>query len=96
MSTTPTRADNRVCCSMWTPKAGLSPEQAIFVGDTVWGVEAAHDTRLAGSCLESGGTSAAELHAAGAEATFRDPADLLAHFEGSLLTRPAPSRAGKG
>jgi phosphoglycolate phosphatase-like HAD superfamily hydrolase len=66
---------------MWTPKAGLSPEQAIFVGDTVWDVEAAH---------------AAELHAAGAEAIFPDPADLLAHFEGSPLTRPAPSRAGKG
>lgn len=77
-------------------KAGLSPEQAIFVGDAVWDVEAAHNSGLACIGLESGGTSAAELREAGAEATFRDPADLLGHFEGSPLTRPAPSCAGKG
>lgn len=58
-------------------RIGLSATQALFVGDTVWDVEAAG--RLGMPCvgLECGGTSAAELREAGAVATYADPAALL-------------------
>jgi phosphoglycolate phosphatase-like HAD superfamily hydrolase len=79
-----------------TRPAHQSGRQEIFISDAVWDVEVPHNSGLACIGLESGGTSAAELREAGAEATFRDPADLLAHFEGSPLTRPAASPAGKG
>jgi HAD superfamily hydrolase (TIGR01509 family) len=61
-------------------KGGLKPQQAVFVGDAVWDVEAAGQAGLTCIGLESGGTSAAELRAAGAWKTFKDPADLLASW----------------
>jgi HAD superfamily hydrolase (TIGR01509 family) len=66
-------------------KAKLSPENAVFVGDAVWDVQASAKVGLRCVGLESGGTSAAELFEAGAVRTYRDPADLLAHFAGSPL-----------
>ncbi|MEO7262404.1 MAG: HAD hydrolase-like protein [Jatrophihabitantaceae bacterium] len=66
-------------------RAGLRPENAVFVGDAVWDVQASAKAELRCVGLESGGTSAAELTEAGAVATFRDPADLLARFTGSPL-----------
>jgi HAD superfamily hydrolase (TIGR01509 family) len=66
-------------------KAGLRPEDAVFVGDAVWDVQACARVGLRCVGLECGGTSAAELVEAGAVQTFRDPADLLAHFPGSPL-----------
>ncbi|MEO7261356.1 MAG: HAD family hydrolase [Jatrophihabitantaceae bacterium] len=67
-------------------KVGLRPENAVFVGDAVWDVQACAKVGLRCVGLESGGTSAAELREAGAVQTFRDPADLLARFTGSLLS----------
>jgi HAD superfamily hydrolase (TIGR01509 family) len=58
-------------------KAGLAPHQALFVGDAVWDVEAAGRAGVRCVGLECGGTSAAELRAAGAWRTYQDPADLL-------------------
>jgi HAD superfamily hydrolase (TIGR01509 family) len=66
-------------------KGGLRPENAVFVGDAVWDVQACAKVGLRCVGLECGGTSAAELTEAGAVRTFRDPADLLAHFAGSPL-----------
>jgi HAD superfamily hydrolase (TIGR01509 family) len=66
-------------------KAGLAAEEVVFVGDAVWDVHAAAKAGVVCIGLESGGTSAAELREAGAVATYTDPADLLSHFETSLL-----------
>jgi HAD superfamily hydrolase (TIGR01509 family) len=66
-------------------RAGLQPENAVFVGDAVWDVHASAKAGLRCVGLECGGTSAAELVEAGAVRTYRDPADLLARFDGSPL-----------
>jgi HAD superfamily hydrolase (TIGR01509 family) len=66
-------------------KAGLRPDDAVFVGDAVWDVQACAKVGVRCVGLECGGTSAAELLEAGAVQTFRDPADLLARFAGSPL-----------
>jgi len=68
-------------------QSGTDRERAVFVGDAVWDVEAA--ARLGIPCigLASGGTSAAELREAGAVATYDDPADLLAHLDGSAIAQ---------
>lgn len=60
-------------------RAGVPVEQAVFVGDAVWDVQACGKLGLDCIGLESGGTSAAELGAAGALACYRDAADLLSH-----------------
>jgi HAD superfamily hydrolase (TIGR01509 family) len=65
-------------------KAGLSADEAIFVGDAIWDVQACAAIQLGCIGLESGGTSAAELRAAGAVAVYRDPAELLLHSEEHL------------
>ena len=66
-------------------KAGVAPQQAVFVGDTVWDVEACQRAGVPCLGLRSGGISRAELVDAGAVAVFADPADLLAR------PRPADS-----
>lgn len=65
-------------------KAGLAADEAIFVGDAVWDVHACSAAGLACIGLESGGTSAAELRAAGAVAVYSDAAELLLHIEEHL------------
>ena len=66
-------------------KAGLAAEEAVFVGDTVWDVEAAGRAGLACVGVQSGGISAAELRDAGAVAVYRDVAHLLEDFDTSPL-----------
>jgi HAD superfamily hydrolase (TIGR01509 family) len=66
-------------------KAGVSPGEAIFVGDTVWDVRACQRAGVACVGLLSGGISEAELREAGAARIFPGPAQLLAAFPGSLL-----------
>lgn len=66
-------------------KAGLQAEDAVFVGDAVWDVQACVKAGVRCVGLESGGTSAAELREAGAIAIYRDAADLLTRFAGSAL-----------
>ncbi|MGH3743845.1 MAG: HAD family hydrolase [Mycobacteriales bacterium] len=68
-------------------KASLEPGDATFVGDAVWDVHAANSAGVRCIGLECGGSSEAELREAGAAQVFRDPADLLAHWDESLLSR---------
>ncbi|WP_328349822.1 HAD family hydrolase [Mycobacterium sp. NBC_00419] len=74
-------------------KAGVTADQAVFVGDTVWDVEAAG--RAAVPCIGvlSGGISRGELEEAGAAAVFDDAADLLAHLERSPISALFPHGA---
>lgn len=73
--------------------AGLSPAEAVFVGDTVWDVEAARRAGLDCVCVGTGGVSEQELREAGAVEVYRDPRDLLARFDTSALGALA-GRAG--
>jgi HAD superfamily hydrolase (TIGR01509 family) len=66
-------------------KAQVAPGQAIFVGDTVWDVEAAGRAGLPCVAVMSGGMSRAELADAGAVAVYRDVAELLSCLELSPL-----------
>ena len=66
-------------------KAGVGPERAVFVGDTVWDVEAS--TRAGVPCVAvlSGGVSRAELEEAGAAAVFDNAEDLCAHLDSTPI-----------
>lgn len=66
-------------------KAGLAAEDCLFVGDTVWDVEAARRAGLDCVCVLSGGVGADELADAGAVAIYRDVAHLLEQFDASPL-----------
>ena len=68
-------------------KAGLRAERCLFVGDSVWDVDAAGQLGLACIGLTSGGTSAAELAGRGAVATYENPAALLEDLAGSPVAR---------
>jgi HAD superfamily hydrolase (TIGR01509 family) len=65
-------------------KAGVTASQAIFVGDAIWDVQACQRAGVPCIGLCSGGTSSADLLAAGAIAVFADPADLLSSTGGEL------------
>jgi HAD superfamily hydrolase (TIGR01509 family) len=69
-------------------KAGVSADEAVFVGDTVWDVHAARKAGVRCVCLLSGGISRGELADAGANDVYDDPADLLSHFPGALIGPP--------
>lgn len=70
--------------------AGVPPERAVFVGDTVWDMKAA--TRAGVTCvgLLCGGIPRGDLEDAGAAAVHHDPADLLAHLARSPFARNGP------
>jgi HAD superfamily hydrolase (TIGR01509 family) len=67
-------------------RAGVDAADAVFVGDAVWDVRACAEAGVACIGLECGGTSAAELRAAGAVEVYRDPADLLTNWDASPLS----------
>ena len=66
-------------------KAGLEPSDAVFVGDTVWDVEAAGRAGVACVGVLSGGISESELRDAGAIAVYRNVAHLVEEFDASPL-----------
>jgi HAD superfamily hydrolase (TIGR01509 family) len=68
-------------------KAELQPADAVFVGDTVWDVQAAGRAGVATIGFRSGGVSEGELRDAGAVAVYDDAAHLLAELDSSLLRR---------
>jgi HAD superfamily hydrolase (TIGR01509 family) len=69
-------------------QSGVDPDGAVFVGDSVWDVQAAGRLGIPCIGLACGGTSAAELRDAGAVATYADPAELLARVrDGSAPIR---------
>lgn len=57
-------------------RMGLRPKEVLVVGDTVWDIQAAQALGARSAGLECGGTSEAELRAAGATWVFRDPERL--------------------
>jgi HAD superfamily hydrolase (TIGR01509 family) len=58
-------------------KAGVPPEAAVFVGDTVWDVQASNKAGVPCIGLLSGGIGQDELRDAGAAEIYDDPAALL-------------------
>ncbi|KQP10381.1 MAG: HAD family hydrolase [Methylobacterium sp.] len=67
---------------------GIEAGDAIVVGDTPYDAEAAGKAGIRTIGLLSGGWTAEELKQSGCIATYRDPADLLAHYTTSPLVGP--------
>ncbi|MEU4558084.1 HAD family hydrolase [Actinoplanes sp. NPDC023936] len=68
-------------------QSDVDPERAVYVGDSVWDVQAAGKLGMPCIGLVCGGTSAAELRDAGAVATYQDPADLLRDLDTSPIAK---------
>jgi HAD superfamily hydrolase (TIGR01509 family) len=66
-------------------RAGVRPERAIAVGDTVWDVLAAGRAGVGCIGVLTGGISRAELEEAGALAVYRDVGELLDGLDDSPL-----------
>lgn len=66
-------------------RAGVPADRAIFVGDTVWDVQACSKAGVRCVCVLSGGISAEELIEAGAVAVYEDCQTLLRELDASLL-----------
>jgi HAD superfamily hydrolase (TIGR01509 family) len=66
-------------------QAAVAPEDAMLVGDAIWDVGASLRAGLPCIALTCGGTSEAELRAAGALHVYPNPAALLAHLPSSPL-----------
>jgi HAD superfamily hydrolase (TIGR01509 family) len=64
-------------------------DRAVFVGDTVWDMEAARRAGVTCVGLLCGGIPRADLEEAGAAAVHDDPADLLAHLDDGPFSTPA-------
>jgi beta-phosphoglucomutase-like phosphatase (HAD superfamily) len=64
---------------------GISPADAVTVGDTRFDIEAAGKAGMQTIAFLCGGTSEPVLHEAGAVAIHRDPADFFAHYD-ELMT----------
>ncbi|MEV6575358.1 HAD family hydrolase [Streptomyces sp. NPDC051577] len=67
--------------------AGVTPERAVFVGDSVWDMKAARRAGVAVIGLLCGGIPRQDLEEAGAAAVYHDPADLLAHLGTSTFAQ---------
>ncbi|MEU0073973.1 HAD family hydrolase [Streptomyces sp. NPDC006332] len=65
--------------------AGVPPEQAVFVGDTVWDMRAGSRAGVRCVGVLCGGIPRADLEGAGATEIYDDPADLLASLADSPL-----------
>jgi HAD superfamily hydrolase (TIGR01549 family) len=63
----------------------IAPAEAIVIGDTPYDAEAAGKLRLRTIGVLCGGFPENELRAAGCMAIYEDPADLLAHYDESIL-----------
>jgi HAD superfamily hydrolase (TIGR01549 family) len=70
---------------------GVSPADAVTVGDTKFDVEAAKKAGLRTIGFLCGGTSESVLRRAGAIAIYRNPADFLAHYE-EVVVHTAPQQ----
>jgi HAD superfamily hydrolase (TIGR01549 family) len=66
-------------------RAGVDAGAAVFVGDTVWDIEASAKAGVPCVAVLTGGISAAELRDAGAVAVYRSVANLLNHLDDSPL-----------
>ncbi|WP_159708031.1 HAD family hydrolase [Arthrobacter sp. 18067] len=75
-------------------KLGVSPEDAVFVGDAVWDVKAGGAIGVPVVALTCGGISEAELRDAGAAEVYDNPRHLLEHLETSIIGRLVAGTAG--
>jgi HAD superfamily hydrolase (TIGR01509 family) len=75
-------------------KAGVEPDRAVFVGDTVWDIRAANRAGVSCICLESGGIDRRLLFAEGAVAVFENPLDLVDHLDDSVIGKWAAEASG--
>jgi HAD superfamily hydrolase (TIGR01509 family) len=75
-------------------KAGVEPERAVFVGDTVWDIRASARAGVSCICLESGGIDRRLLFAEGAVAVFENPLDLVDHLDDSVIGKWAAEVRG--
>jgi HAD superfamily hydrolase (TIGR01509 family) len=66
-------------------KAGVTQQDAVFVGDTVWDVEASARAGVPCIAVLSGGVSRGELEDAGAAAIFDDTQDLCENLDDSPI-----------
>ncbi len=62
-------------------RLGVSADESIVVGDSIWDLLAARRARALGVGLLSGGYGQEELERAGAYRVYEDPADLLRHLD---------------
>jgi HAD superfamily hydrolase (TIGR01509 family) len=76
-------------------RAGVQAEQAVFIGDTVWDVQACQKAGVPCIGVLSGGVSRDELTSAGAAEVYPGPGDLLAALADSLLGTGARRRDGR-
>ncbi|AKK25537.1 HAD family hydrolase [Mycobacterium sp. EPa45] len=67
-------------------KAGVTAQQAVFIGDTVWDVEASARAGVPCIAVLSGGVSRGELETAGAAAIFDDTQDLVDNLDRSPIS----------
>jgi HAD superfamily hydrolase (TIGR01509 family) len=66
-------------------QSGVDARRSVFVGDSVWDVDAAARLDIPCIGLTCGGTSAAQLTDRGAVATYENPAALLANLTTSPI-----------
>ncbi|MCV7419371.1 HAD family hydrolase [Mycobacterium yunnanensis] len=66
-------------------RAGVDARQAVFVGDSVWDVQAAARAGVECIGVESGGVDVLRLQSEGAVAVYRNPRDLADHLEDSPI-----------
>ncbi|MER8188299.1 HAD family hydrolase [Kitasatospora sp. NPDC094015] len=69
-------------------KAGAEPGDAVFVGDTLWDIEAAAKAGVPCIAVLSGGWSERDLRAAGALEVHQDVAAVLGRLDDSALGQP--------
>ena len=75
-------------------RAGVGTDEAVFVGDAVWDVEACVRAGLRCIGLLSGGFSRGKLETAGAVAIFKDAEELLHHLDDSPIGELARAQSG--
>jgi HAD superfamily hydrolase (TIGR01509 family) len=68
-------------------RSGLQPDDVVMVGDTRWDVESAAKAGIRCVTVMTGGWSEHELREAGAVEVWASPAELLAHFDDSVIGR---------
>jgi HAD superfamily hydrolase (TIGR01509 family) len=71
-------------------ESGISPKHLVMIGDTPYDIEAATRAGVRAIAFRSGGWDDASLK--GAVQIYDGPADLLAHYDESLLGREAKRR----
>ncbi|WP_030606304.1 HAD family hydrolase [Streptomyces sclerotialus] len=69
--------------------AGVTAEQAVFVGDSVWDMQAAARAGVPAVALLCGGIPRADLEEAGASEVYADPAELLDRLDDSIFAKVA-------